>query len=228
MIDRISIRQELDYNEVLALQKSELKKRIDCRKNGLSLPGDVVFFVEHRPVYTLGRHGDISHLLISKDELIARNIEFVHLERGGDITYHGPGQLTVYPILDLQKYRLGVKDYIHLLEETVILTLADFGLKGERIDGKTGVWITDNADNPRKVSAIGVYCSRFISMHGFAFNIEEDLSNFSGIVPCGLSQGVTSVSRELGRSVSLDEAEESVWCHLTHLLQLRILSQEIS
>ena len=228
MISRTSIRQSLSYEEVLALQKLEFEKRINCKKNGLSLPGDVVFFVEHRPVYTLGRHGEFEHLLISDRQMNERKIEFAHLERGGDITYHGPGQLTVYPILDLQRYGLGVKDYVDLLEETVILTLKEYGLKGERIEGKTGVWITDNGENPRKISAIGIYCSRFVSMHGFALNIGPDLSFFQGIVPCGLTQGVTSLSIETGRNVELDEVEDSLWKNLTRLLQLRIPSQEIS
>lgn len=228
MIRKISIRQNSGYEEVLALQKTEFSKRVDCKKNGLSLPGDVVFFVEHKPVYTLGRHGDESHLLLMPEILKERNIEFFHLQRGGDITYHGPGQLTVYPILDLQRYHLGVKDYISLLEETVILTLAEYNLKAERIEGKTGVWICKNNGEQEKICAIGVYCSRYVSMHGFALNVGKDLSYFTGIIPCGLTQGVTSVSRELNREISLDEIEEKVWNNLRRLLLLRIPSQEIS
>lgn len=227
MISKRSFYQSSSYEEILNLQQLEFNKRINCKKNGLSLPGDVVFFVEHKPVYTLGRHGNISNLLMPEEELERKGIEFVHLQRGGDITYHGPGQLTVYPILDLQKYRLGIKGYINLLEETVILSLAEYGLRGERIEGKTGVWITDGGKNPRKISAIGVYCSRFVTMHGFAFNIGEDISYFNGIVPCGLSQGVTSLSRELGKSVELNTVEEVVWQNLRHLLLLHIPAQEI-
>ena len=228
MIIKYTIRQNKTYSEILALQKEEFNKRIERKKNGLSLPGDVIFFVEHNPVYTIGRHGLISHLLLSSTDLEERGIEFQRLERGGDITYHGPGQLTVYPILDLQRYNLGVKDYVYLLEETVISSLREFGLTGERIDGKTGVWISDNGINPRKISAIGIYCSRFVSMHGFALNVGSDLSLFDGIVPCGLSQGVTSLSKELNRDISIDEVEETVWRNLKRLLQLRIPSQEIS
>ena len=226
MIIKKSIRQSLSYEEVLNLQKLEFNKRIQCKKNGLSLPGDVVFFVEHRPVYTLGRHGLSANLLLSEEQLKQKGIEFKQIERGGDITYHGPGQLTVYPVLDLQRYRLGVKDYVNLLEETVIRTLQDYSLKGERIEDKTGVWITDSGLNPRKISAIGVYCSRYVTMHGFAFNIGDDLSYFRGIVPCGLSLGVTSLSHELNRTVKIDEVEDSLWKNLRHLLQLRIPSQE--
>ena len=228
MISRKSFRRNLSYNEILDLQTSEFNRRINCRKNDISLPGDVVFFVEHNPVYTLGRHGKIQNLLLDEDELKQRGIEFTRLGRGGDITYHGPGQLTVYPILDLSRYRLGVKDYVDLLEEAVILTLADFSLKGERIEGKTGVWISDVGLNPRKICAIGIYCSRFVSMHGLALNVEDRLDNFRGIVPCGLSQGVTSISGELKKKITIDEVEERLWHNLTHLLLPRIPSQEIS
>ena len=117
---------------------------------------------------------------------------------------------------------------MNLLEETVILTLSEYGLKGERIEGKTGVWLTDMGKNPRKISEIGIYCSRYVSMHGFAFNVAEDISYFDGIVPCGLNQGVTSLSRELERPITLDEAEEKLWTNLTRLLQLRIPAQGIS
>lgn len=228
MITRKSFRRSLSYSEILDIQTSEFNKRINCRKNDISMPGDVVFFVEHNPVYTLGRHGKIHNLLLDEEELKQRGIEFARLARGGDITYHGPGQLTVYPILDLLRYRLGVKDYVHLLEEAVIHTLSDFDLKGERIEGKTGVWISDSGMNPRKICAIGIHCSRFVSMHGLALNVEDSLDNFQGIVPCGLSQGVTSISGELKKKILIDEVEEILWHHLTRLLQLRIPFQEIS
>lgn len=228
MIEKVSIRQSLGYNDVLALQTEEFDKRIECRKNGVPLPEDIVFFVEHKPVYTLGRHGKHSHLLMNSDYLRERGIEFAEIGRGGDITYHGPGQLTVYPIIDLQRYRLGVKDYVDLLEETVIRSIAEYGLKGERINGRTGVWLGKGTPFERKISAIGIRCSRYVTMHGFALNVGPELEGFDGIVPCGLSQGVTSVSRELGLVVDLNEMENVVWQNLIRLLQPRIPFQEIS
>lgn len=191
------------YAEVLGIQLREFSERIACKRDGRPLPEDVVFFVEHSPVYTLGRRGLSSHLLLSEVDLRARGIEFVEIGRGGDITYHGPGQLTVYPILDLQRLRLGVKDYVALLEDAVIESIARFGIRGEKIPGRTGVWIGKGTPAERKISAIGIKCSRFVTMHGFALNVGPDLSPFSGIVPCGLSQGVTSISAETGRVVAV-------------------------
>ena len=221
------------YAEVLGIQFREFSERIACRRDGRPLPGDVVFFVEHGPVYTLGRRGLSSHLLLSEADLRARGIEFVEIGRGGDITYHGPGQLTVYPVLDLQRLRLGVKDYVALLEDVVIESIARFGIRGGKIPGRTGVWIGKGTPAERKISAIGSKCSRFVSMHGFALNVGPDLSPFSGIVPCGLSQGVTSVSAETGRVVSIDEVMPVVAEVLSRRLNSgspppRILSQENS
>ncbi|MCH5217054.1 MAG: lipoyl(octanoyl) transferase LipB [Muribaculaceae bacterium] len=206
------------YREILALQQEEFRKRIESRKNGSELPEDIIFFVEHRPVYTLGRHGKPSHLLLPEDMLLKRGIEFVETDRGGDITYHGPGQLTVYPIIDMLRHSLGVKDYVNLLEEAVIRTIADFGIHGERIEGRTGVWIGKDTPEERKISAIGVRCSRHVTMHGLALNVGSDISLFGGIVPCGLSQGVTSISKETGREVMIEEAKERLEKHLTDLL----------
>lgn len=225
MIKKISINKELTYKEVWELQKQEFELRVNCRKNGIPLPGDVVFFVEHLPVYTIGRHGISSHLLLSQEERETKGIEYYEIDRGGDITYHGPGQLTVYPVLDLQRYRLGVKDYVALLEQAVIDTLSLYGIKGERIEGRTGVWIGKGTTAERKICSIGIKCSRYVSMHGFALNVASGLSNFQGIVPCGLSQGVTSISHETGREIPIEEVEEKLWKSLTSLLQLRIPSQ---
>ena len=222
---RKSIRGSLSYAEVLRLQTFEFDRRVECRKNDIPLPEDVVFFVEHRPVYTLGRHGHESNLLLPPDVLVAKGIEFFRTGRGGDITYHGPGQLTVYPVIDMMRCGLGVKDYVHLLEEAVISAVAKFGICGERIEGKTGVWIGKGTRCERKISAIGVRCSRHVSMHGLALNVGSDLTAFSGIVPCGLQAGVTSISIEAGREVTLQEAEDALWETLTRLLRSRIPSQ---
>lgn len=222
---RLSVRRSLPYAGILEMQRREFDLRVECRKDGVPLPEDVVFFVEHNPVYTIGRHGDRSHLLASPATLRDKGIEYVETGRGGDITYHGPGQLTVYPVLDLMRLRLGVKDYVALLEETVIRSLALYSVKGERIEGRTGVWIAKDTPHERKICAIGIKCSRHVSMHGFAFNVGSDISAFGGIVPCGLPQGVTSLSLETGREIALDEVEEIVWRNLSSLLLPRIPSQ---
>ena len=226
MISKISIHLQSPYEEILQIQQKEFEKRIECRKSGISLPGDVVLFVEHFPVYTLGRHGNRAHLLMSEKDRAERGIEYVETNRGGDITYHGPGQLTVYPIIDLMRYRIGIKDYVWLLEECVIMTIKDYAIQGERIEGRTGVWIGKGTDSERKICAIGIRCSRHVTMHGFALNVAGSIPYFSGIVPCGLSQGVTSISLEAGSEVEIMEVENKVWKNLTYLLQLRIPSQE--
>lgn len=198
----------LTYKQVLDRQLVEFNRRLECRKNGLPLPDDLIIFVEHKPVYTLGRHGKLSNLLISRSNLEERNIEFVETSRGGDITYHGPGQLTVYPIFDLQRLRLGVKDFVSLIERVVIDVLAHYHIIGETIEGKTGVWIGKDTPEERKICAIGIHCSRFVSMHGFALNVGPDISAFSGIVPCGLQKAVTSISLEAGGQIEIEEVKQ--------------------
>ena len=213
------------YREILEMQLAEFNRRVDCRKVGEELPDDLIIFAEHQPVYTLGKHGHQSNLLLSPEELGRNGIEYAEIGRGGDITYHGPGQITVYPILDLLRYRLGVKDYVDLLEETVVRTIGGYGIKGERIEGRTGVWIGKGTQSERKISAIGIKCSRHVSMHGFALNVGSDISRFTGIVPCGISnRGVTSISLEVGREVPVSEVKEELWVNITRLLRLRIPS----
>ena len=215
---KVTIKRSLNYKDILNIQLNEFNARIQCRKDGVSLPGDIVFFVEHNPVYTIGKHGNIENLLLSNEALKSQEIEFFHIERGGDITYHGPGQITVYPIIDLLKYGLGIKKYIYLLEETVIITLKEFGIKGERIENFTGVWI-DKGTSAEKICAIGVKCSRHITMHGFALNIGKDISAFNNIVPCGLTKPVTSISLETKSDISFEEVEEKLWKNINSLLQ---------
>lgn len=213
------------YKDVLDLQLEEFSKRVEAKKMGEQVPEDVIFFVQHRPVYTLGKHGKLSNLLFSQSQLEQHGIEFMSIGRGGDITYHGPGQLTVYPIVDLQRIGMGVKSYVWGLEEAVIQTIAHYGIKGERIEGKTGVWICKDGGMPRKISAVGVRCSRFVTMHGLSFNVGMDLSGFEGIVPCGLPLGVTSLSRETGKEIELTEAKNIIEEKLVRILQPRIPSQ---
>ncbi len=167
---------------------------------------------EHPPVYTLGKSGKKENVLMSDEELAENNIAFFHTNRGGDITFHGLQQIVGYPILDLEKYTTDIGKYLRNLEEVIILTIAEYGIKGERSNGETGVWIDAGIPGrERKICAIGVRCSRWITMHGFALNVNTDLGYFNNIIPCGIqNKQVTSVERELGRTVNYTEAKEKV------------------
>jgi lipoyl(octanoyl) transferase len=181
---------------------------------------------EHPPVYTLGKSGKPEHLLLDEAGLAAHGATFHRINRGGDITYHGPGQLVGYPILDLDNFFTDIHRYLRLLEEAVILTLADYGLHAGRIAGLTGVWFDfeDHAPNPRKICAMGVKCSRWVTMHGFALNVNTDLSYFGHIVPCGITdKAVTSMAQELGREVPLAEVAARLLPHLAHLFEAELL-----
>lgn len=171
-----------------------------------------LLFVEHPPVYTLGKSGHIENVLINEEEQQQRGIEFFKTNRGGDITFHGPQQIVGYPILDLERFYTDIGKYLRCLEEVIILTMADYGLKGERSAGETGVWLDANSKGKeRKICAMGVRCSRWITMHGFAFNINTDLSYFDYIIPCGIKdKQVTSLEKELGRKINFEEAKEKV------------------
>jgi len=171
-----------------------------------------LLFTEHPPVYTLGKSGHIENVLLDEEGLKERDIQFFHTNRGGDITFHGPDQLVAYPILDLEKFYTDIGKYLRNLEEVVIRTMADYGLKGERSAGETGVWIEPGvAGRERKICAIGVRCSRWITMHGFAFNVNTDLSYFNHIIPCGIvNKQVTSLERELGYKPLMQEVKEKV------------------
>jgi lipoyl(octanoyl) transferase len=163
-------------------------------------------------VYTLGKNGKEEHVLIGEEERIQRGIDYFHINRGGDITFHGPGQLVGYPILDLEKFRTDLGWYLRNLEEVIILTIAEYGLKGERSAGETGVWLDPGTPGKeRKICAMGIKCSRWITMHGFAFNINTNLDYFGYIIPCGIqNKQVTSLQQELGRELSFEEVAEKV------------------
>lgn len=182
---------------------------------------------EHPHVYTLGKSGKPEHLLLDETGLAAHAATFHRINRGGDITYHGPGQLVGYPILDLDNFFTDIHRYLRVLEEAVILTLADYNLHAGRIDGLTGVWLDfeEGATNPRKICALGVKCSRWVTMHGFALNVNTDLSYFGHIVPCGITdKAVTSLQQELGQVVPVTEVQERLLLHLAGLLGAELRS----
>lgn len=198
----------IDYSEMLMLQRNLFQEMVDRKKKGLAVDEEYLFMVEHNPVITLGRHAHKSNILYNKESLKARGINVFEIERGGDVTFHGPGQLVAYPLIDLEHHRLGVKDYVALIEETVIRTLAKFGIKGERIGGASGVWIDAGRPDERKIAALGVKCSRFITMHGLALNVNNDLTGFELINPCGfVDKGVTSMSCELKHDLNFKEVK---------------------
>jgi lipoyl(octanoyl) transferase len=199
---------EIDYKKAWDYQEDLFGKLIKRKGQGDVLePEDTaVIFCEHPHVYTLGKSGEQENLLIT-DELMERiGATYYRINRGGDITYHGPGQLVGYPIIDLEMFHLQVKQYIYKLEESIIRTLAEYGLKTERLDGATGVWIDAQTPRARKICAIGVRASRFVTMHGFALNVNTDLTYFQHINPCGfVDKGVTSMQKELGKSIAIPE-----------------------
>ena len=196
----------MDYKEAWDFQQNlfdeivEIKKK--NRKNNTNIKTPNYFlFVEHPHVYTLGKSGNYSNLLIDENQLKNKNASFYKINRGGDITYHGPGQIVGYPILDLENFFTDIHKYLRFLEQTVIQTLDNFGIKGERNDGKTGVWIDIDTPFPKKICAMGVRASRWVTMHGFALNVNVDLDYFNNIIPCGLTDNVvTSINKELNQS----------------------------
>ncbi|GAB4111673.1 MAG: lipoyl(octanoyl) transferase LipB [Thermoflexibacter sp.] len=184
-----------------------------------------LIFCEHPHVYTLGKSGDEQNLLLSEAALKERNIDYFHTNRGGDITYHGFGQIVGYPIFDLDNFFTDIGKYLRTIEEAVILTLAEYGVSAGRIEKLTGVWIDfEEQKNPRKICAIGVRASRWVTMHGFALNINTDLDYFKNIVPCGIAdKAVTSLAQELGREVSLREVENTLLKYLVELFDLELI-----
>jgi lipoyl(octanoyl) transferase len=193
-----------DYQEILF--KAILDTKIKNRREDAGLVTDNHFlFVEHPHVYTLGKSGDLSNLLLSEEQLVEKGATFYKINRGGDITYHGPGQIVGYPILDLDNFFTDIHKYLRFLEEVIILTLAEYGLKTERSPGETGVWLDVGTPFARKICAMGVRASRWVTMHGFALNVNADLGYFDNIIPCGIrGKAVTSLNNELG----LDKVDE--------------------
>lgn len=200
----------IDYN--LAWDKQELLFRNTIERKTKELAtDDVLVLCEHPHVYTLGKSGDEHNMLLNYIQLQAAHAQFVKTNRGGDITYHGPGQLVGYPIFDLSNFKIGLKQYIFLVEEAIIRTLAEYNIVTTRLDGATGVWLDVNKPSCRKISAIGVRSSKFVTMHGFALNINTDLTYFNHINPCGfIDKGVTSMQKELAREVDMNEIKNQI------------------
>ncbi len=213
-----------EYQEELFQDIVDLK--IKNRREELDLPtSNYLLFVEHPHVYTLGKSGDLENLLLNEKQLEAKGAAFYKINRGGDITYHGPGQIVGYPILDLENFFTDIHKYLRLLEESMILTLAEYGLESGRSEGETGVWLGVGTPFARKICAMGVRASRWVTMHGFALNVNIDLGYFDNIIPCGIrGKGVTSLNVELGvEKVDEDEVKSKIIKHLTHLFEAEFI-----
>ena len=198
---------------------------LTARRGDASDEAGWLLTVEHPPVYTLGKSGKAQNLLVGEEFLRAKGAEYYHIDRGGDITFHGPGQAVCYPILDLARLGIGLREYIFRLEESVIEVVGRYGIRGARIAGASGVWIVEEGAAPRKICAIGVRSSRFITMHGFALNVSTDLGWFTRINPCGFTdRGVTSIAAETGSQPSMQEVKQLVIRELATALQCEITS----
>lgn len=223
-----------DYKETWEYQETLFKNILDIkiknRKENTNLETPNYFlFVEHPHVYTLGKSGDMSNLLVNEDQLKEKKATFYKVNRGGDITYHGPGQIVGYPILDLDNFFTDIHKYLRFLEEVIILTLAEYGLKAERSQGETGVWLDVGTPFARKICAMGVRASRWVTMHGFALNINADLGYFDLMIPCGIrGKAVTSLNVELGmEKVDETEVKEKLLKHFANLFEAEVLIEEI-
>lgn len=222
----------MDYQEAWTYQENLFADIVAQKIQNRNLPEaeqvltpNYLLFVEHPHVYTLGKSGKPEHLLLDEQGLENHQATYYKINRGGDITYHGPGQLVGYPILDLDHFFTDIHRYLRYLEEAIILTLAEYGISAGRIEGLTGVWLDhDTLKNPRKICALGVKSSRWVTMHGFAFNVNVDLSYFGHIVPCGIDdKAVTSLHLELGRQVDGQEVKEKVKKHLVALFEMNLI-----
>lgn len=221
-----------DYKETWDYQEKLFKGVIDIkiknRRESTNIKTPNYFLlVEHPHVYTLGKSGDLDNLLISEEKLSEINATYYKINRGGDITYHGPGQIVGYPILDLENFFTDIHKYLRLLEEMVILTLAEYGLKAERSKGETGVWLDVGTPFARKICALGVRASRWVTMHGFALNVNTNLGYFDNMIPCGIKgKAVTSLNVELGKSeVSMEEVKEKLLKHFVALFEVVLLKK---
>jgi lipoyl(octanoyl) transferase len=223
----------IDYKEAWDKQEAILKEKVDLKfanreqpSSQQILPSNELIFCEHPHVYTLGKSGSVDNLLVNEEELKTLHATYYSINRGGDITYHGPGQIVGYPIIDLEQFFTDIHKYLRYLEEAVILTIAEYGLHGERYEGYTGVWL-DVADEAkaRKICAMGVRCSRWITMHGFAFNVNTNLDYFNHIVPCGIDdKQVTSLQKELGRELDIEEVKGKLKKHIATVFDMHLIA----
>lgn len=237
----------MGYSECWDLQRSLFDRALNAKRNGGAKEEDEeaaqsaasvaedkandlgayeagwLLLVEHNPVYTLGKSGKSENMLVSEAYLRSIGAEFFHIDRGGDITFHGPGQVVGYPILDLEQVGIGLREYIDSIEGAVIDLCAEYGIVAGRVEGASGVWLDGGTSRARKICAIGVKSSRYVTMHGFALNVNTDLRYFNHINPCGFAdRGVTSLQKELGREVSMEEVKEKVINHLSEKLNVKI------
>ena len=208
----------IPYAEAYRRQQELFDLRVSAKRNGEDTPCDVWVFCEHPPVITMGQHGNRRNLLYSAETLKARAIDFFLTDRGGDVTFHGPGQCVCYPLLDLERRRMGLRRYVELLEEVVIRTLSGYGIVAGRLPGASGVWIEPGTAQERKICAVDTRSSRYVTMHGIALNVNTDLSGFSLINPCGFTdKGVTSLARELGQSLDMERVKTHLRQHVLSL-----------
>ena len=222
----------IDYKECWDYQEKLFQEIISQKTQNRNLPPDsqlqtpnYFLFCEHPHVYTLGKSGDEKNLLLNESQLQTKNATYYKINRGGDITYHGPGQIVGYPILDLDNFFTDIHKYLRFLEEAIILTLKEYGITSGRIEGLTGVWLDwENPLKARKICALGVRTSRWVTMHGFAFNVNSDLSYFNNIIPCGIQdKAVTSMNKELGRDLNMAEVKQKVKKHFADIFECEII-----
>ncbi len=224
----IEYQEAWDYQTKI-FEKTIAVKSVNRKKEDQGLEVETtknhLIFCEHPHVYTLGKSGKESHLLMNSTQLEVNNISYHKINRGGDITYHGPGQIVGYPIFDLDNFFTDIHKYLRFIEEAVILTLEEYGIKSGRIDGLTGVWLDiDDPIKSRKICALGVKCSRWVTMHGFAFNVNTDLSLFKNIVPCGIDdKAVTSMQNELGKEIDITEVKKKLLVNLSNLFDFDVV-----
>ena len=220
----------INYEESWKKQESIFNKIIDTKIKNRNLQKEIktdnyILTCSHPHVYTLGKSGDEKNLLIDKNIIEKENLEFFKINRGGDITYHGPGQIVIYPILDLENFFTDIHKYLRSLEEAVILTLKEYNIESGRIKDYTGVWIDIKSDNPRKICALGVKTSRWVTMHGLALNVNTDLNFFKNIIPCGINdKEVTSISKEIGQDIKIKDVEKKLLNNLSKVFEFRLIS----
>jgi lipoyl(octanoyl) transferase len=222
-----------DYKEVWDYQSDLLQQIVDIKRSNRAnstseITPNYFLFVEHPHVYTLGKSGDLSNLLINEQQLKEKGATYYKINRGGDITYHGPGQIVGYPILDLENFFTDIHKYLRFLESVIIKTIAEYVLKGERSSGETGVWLDVGTPFARKICAMGIRSSRWVTMHGFALNVNTDLGYFDNIIPCGIrGKAVASMESELNQKISLEEVKEKILTHFTELFEVEKFVSDI-